>query len=89
LFALAWFRDTGDIRRLGAGFGLPQSTAYRYLDEVIEVLAARAPGLRDAMECALPRTVVPRPHLGERGFELNPGEDPVRGLVQRCAPDSH
>lgn len=32
LFALAWFRDKGDIPRLGRGFGLPQSTAYRYLD---------------------------------------------------------
>ena len=42
LFGLAWFRDKGDIRRLGAGFGLSQSTAYRYLDEVIGVLAARA-----------------------------------------------
>ena len=40
LFGLAWFRDKGDIPRLGRGFGLPQSTAYRYLDEVIEVLAA-------------------------------------------------
>ena len=53
LFALAWFRDKGDIPRLGAGFGLAQSTAYRYLDEVIEVLAARAPGLREALERAL------------------------------------
>ena len=53
LFALAWFRDKGDIPRLGWGFGLPQSTAYRYLDEVIEVLAARAPGLQDALERAL------------------------------------
>jgi len=35
LFGLAWFRDKGDIPRLGRGFGLPQSTAYRYLDEVI------------------------------------------------------
>jgi hypothetical protein len=25
LFALAWFRDKGDIPRLGRGFGLPQS----------------------------------------------------------------
>ena len=49
LFGLAWFRDKGDIPRLGAGFGLPQSTAYRYLDEVIEVVAARAPGLQDAL----------------------------------------
>jgi len=53
LFALAWFRDKGDIPRLGRGFGLPQSTAYRYLDEVIEVLAARAPGLQEALQRAL------------------------------------
>ncbi len=53
LFGLAWFRDKGDIPRLGAGFGLPQSTAYRYLDEVIEVVAARAPGLREQLERAL------------------------------------
>jgi hypothetical protein len=39
--------------RLGAGFGLPQSTAYRYLDEVTGVLAARAPGLQEALERAL------------------------------------
>jgi hypothetical protein len=53
VFALAWFRDKGDIPRLGRGFGLPQSTAYRYLDEVIEVLAARAPGLAEQLERAL------------------------------------
>jgi hypothetical protein len=53
LFALAWFRDKGDIPRLGRGFGLSQSTAYRYLDEVIEVLAARAPGLQEQLERAL------------------------------------
>ena len=55
LFALAWFRDKGDIPRLGQGFGLPQSTAYRYLDEIIEVLAARAPGLQDAWSAPWPR----------------------------------
>jgi DDE superfamily endonuclease len=53
LFGLAWFRDKGSILRLGAGFGLPQSTAYRYLDEVIGVLAARAPGLQQALSRAL------------------------------------
>jgi hypothetical protein len=53
LFGLAWFRDKGDIPRLGAGFGLSQSTAYRYLDEVTGVLAARAPGLQEALERAL------------------------------------
>jgi hypothetical protein len=53
LFGLAWFRDKVSIARLGAGFGLSQATAYRYLDEVIEVLAARAPGLQEALERAL------------------------------------
>ena len=53
VFALAWFRDKGGIPRLGRGFGLPQSTAYRYLDEVIEVLASRAPGLQEQLERAL------------------------------------
>ena len=53
LFALAWFRDKGDIPRLGAGFGLSQATSYRYVDEVTGVLAARAPGLQEALERAL------------------------------------
>ena len=53
VFGLAWFRDKPDIRRLGAGFGLSQATAYRYLDEVTGVLAERAPDLREALERAL------------------------------------
>ena len=53
LFGLAWFRDKADVRRLGAGFGLSQATAYRYLAEVIDVLAEQAPGLRDALERAV------------------------------------
>ena len=43
VFALAWFRDRPDIARLGRGFGISQATAYRYLDEAVDVLAARAP----------------------------------------------
>jgi len=53
VFGLAWFLDKGSIPRLGAGFGLSQATACRYLDEVIEVLAEQAPGLREALERAL------------------------------------
>jgi hypothetical protein len=52
LFALVWFRGKADIARLGRGFGLSQATSYRYLDEVIGVLAARAPGLRQALDRA-------------------------------------
>ena len=47
-----WFRDKAGVARLGRGFGLSQATSYRYLDEVIMVLAARAPGLRQALERA-------------------------------------
>ena len=53
VFALAWFRDRPDIRRLGAGFGISQATAYRYKDEAIEVLAAKAPSLREALDKAV------------------------------------
>ena len=52
VFVLGWFRDRPDIVRLGHGFGISQATAYRYLDEAIEVLAAQAPGLREALEKA-------------------------------------
>ena len=53
MFTLAWFRDRPDIRRLGQGFGISQATAYRYKDEAIEVLAAEAPTLREALERAV------------------------------------
>ena len=52
VFALAWFRDRPDIRRLGEGCGISQATAYRYKDEAVEVLAAKAPTLREALERA-------------------------------------
>ena len=52
IFALAWFRDRPDIRRLGQGSGISQATAYRYKDEAIEVLAAKAPTLREALDKA-------------------------------------
>jgi hypothetical protein len=50
---LAWFRDNTDIPRLGAGFGLPQSTSYRYVAEARKVIAAQAPGLEEALERAV------------------------------------
>jgi DDE superfamily endonuclease len=49
MFALAWFRDRPDIRRLGEGFGISQATACRYKDEAVEVLAGKAPSLREAL----------------------------------------
>jgi DDE superfamily endonuclease len=52
IFALAWFRDRPDIRRLGQGSGISQATAYRYKGQAIEVLAAKAPTLREALDKA-------------------------------------
>jgi hypothetical protein len=53
VFILAWFRDRPDIRRLGQGWGISQATAYRYKDEAVEVLAAKAPTLREALDKAV------------------------------------
>jgi len=53
VFVIAWFRDKPNITRHGAAFGISQSTAYRYLHEGIDVLAARAPGLHQALQDAL------------------------------------
>ena len=50
---LAWCRDQPDVRRLAAGSGISQATGYRYLHEGIEVLTAKAPGLKDALEQAI------------------------------------
>lgn len=44
-----WLRDRRDVERLGAGFGLSRTTAYRYRDEVLEVLSDQAPDLQEAL----------------------------------------
>jgi hypothetical protein len=49
LFALAWFRERRAVALTGKGLGISQPTAYRYLDGAIEVLAAQAPDLHDAL----------------------------------------
>jgi DDE superfamily endonuclease len=60
LFAIAWFRDRPNITRHGKAFGLSQATAYRYLHEVIDVLADRAPDIHEALQRALDEGI---PHL--------------------------
>lgn len=60
VYGLVWFREKSDIPNLGRGFGLSQATSYRYLDEVIDVLAAEAPDLHEALERA---KVEGMPHL--------------------------
>ncbi|WP_420719044.1 helix-turn-helix domain-containing protein, partial [Streptomyces sp. NRRL S-646] len=45
LLTLAHLRKNETFAQVGAGFGVPEATAWRYVDETIEVLAAWAPGL--------------------------------------------
>jgi hypothetical protein len=50
VFALRWFRDNGDVSALARDHGISRATGYRYLDEVIGVLAAQAPDLHEALQ---------------------------------------
>src|SRR5215831_13661494 len=50
--ALRWFRARTTADALARDHGISRATAYRYIDEVITVLAAQAPGLADALKRA-------------------------------------
>ncbi len=49
LLALVHLRRNETFSQLGAGFGISQATAWRYVDETLDILAARAPGLHEAL----------------------------------------
>jgi hypothetical protein len=52
VLGLRWFRQRADVTALGRDHGVSRATAYRYLDEVIDVLADHAPDLHDALDQA-------------------------------------
>jgi hypothetical protein len=52
VLGLRWFRDRTAPDALARDHGISRATAYRYVDEVIAVLAKEAPELRDALERA-------------------------------------
>jgi DDE superfamily endonuclease len=52
VLALRWFRDRTSPDALARDHGISRATAYRYVDEVIAVLAEQAPDLRQALERA-------------------------------------
>jgi hypothetical protein len=52
VLALRWFRDRTAPDALARDHGISRATAYRYLDEVIAVLAEQAPDLHQALERA-------------------------------------
>jgi hypothetical protein len=49
---LRWFRNRTAVDALARDHGISRATAYRYVDEVIEVLAGQAPDLHQALERA-------------------------------------
>jgi len=52
VMVLRRFRDRTRVEQLGRDHGISRATAYRYVDEGTEVLAARAPDLPEALERA-------------------------------------
>ena len=52
VLVLRWFLDGTRVKQLAADNTIGKSTAYAYLHEGIEVLAAQAPGLRSALLAA-------------------------------------
>ena len=52
LLVLAYLRKGETFAELAAGFGIGRATAWRYVNETVELLAARAPKLRQAIRDA-------------------------------------
>jgi hypothetical protein len=52
VLGLRWFRDRAMPDALARDHGISRATAYRYLDEIITVLAEQAPKLSEALERA-------------------------------------
>jgi hypothetical protein len=52
LLVLAYLRKGETFEHLAAGFGVGRTTAWRYVNEAVELLAARAPKLRKAIRDA-------------------------------------
>jgi hypothetical protein len=50
LLVLVWLRTKGEVAVVGAGFKVSRATAYRYRDEGVQVLAAQAPDLHEALQ---------------------------------------
>jgi hypothetical protein len=52
VFGLRWFRQNTDVSTLARDHGISRATGYRYLDEVITVLAEQAPDLHEVLRTA-------------------------------------
>lgn len=60
LLTLAHLRMGHTYAQLAAGFGIGTTTAYQYVTEAVELLAALAPGLADTVRTASAKTYLRR-----------------------------
>jgi hypothetical protein len=92
LLVLAYLRKGETFAELAAGFGVGTATAWRYVNETVELLAARAPKLRKAVRDAkkaghayvvLDGTLIPIDRVAaDRPFYS--GKHPARRGRSRC-----
>ena len=52
VLGLRWFRQNTDVDTLARDHGISRATGYRYLDEIVTVLAEQAPDLHEALHQA-------------------------------------
>jgi hypothetical protein len=65
VLALRWFRDRTRKEALARDHGVSRATAYRYVDEAVDVLSARAPDLAEALERALADGLCPSDRISQ------------------------
>src|ERR671932_1076728 len=80
VLVLRWFLDGTRLAQLAADHRIGRSTAYRYLHEGIDALAAAAPGLRGALLAA---RAAGHPHVTVDGTLIRTDRVRVRGPTAR------
>ena len=80
VLALRWFCDGTRLAQLAADHRIGSSTAYRYLHEAIDALAAAAPGLRGALLAA---RAAGHPHVTVDGTLIRTDRCAVPGPTAR------
>lgn len=84
MLGLRWFRDRTTPDALARDHGISRATAYRYRDEVIEVLAKEAPDLRQALARAQEEGFA-HVILDGKIIPCNRCKEPARGVRARLS----
>ncbi|WP_435972275.1 transposase family protein [Streptomyces sp. Qhu_M48] len=95
LLTLVHLRKNETFSQLGAGFGISQATAWRYVDEALDVLAGWAPGLHEALTGLGESDHAADPHTrgpclpGRRRHFSHPALRKVRHTILRLIGDHY